>query len=148
MVDPGAMVVYGGAASGGEIVSDDLFMFDLRDDNNRQCLIVPVTGQTPGSRYGHTMVYRVPFLLVFGGVCGEPLNDVWCLNVKKAPFSWNKVATEGESPVSRVYHSAAICNIGAAHDMMVIFGGRTNDKKVLNDTWGLRKHNDGRWSWI
>ena len=32
--------------------------------------------------------------------------------------------------------------------MMVIFGGRTNDQSALNDTWGLRRHRDGRWDWI
>lgn len=32
--------------------------------------------------------------------------------------------------------------------MMVIFGGRTNDSSALNDTWGLRRHRDGRWDWV
>lgn len=32
--------------------------------------------------------------------------------------------------------------------MMVIFGGRTSDSSALNDTWGLRRHRDGRWDWV
>ena len=32
--------------------------------------------------------------------------------------------------------------------MMVVFGGRTTDQSALNDTWGLRKHRDGRLDWI
>ncbi len=32
--------------------------------------------------------------------------------------------------------------------MMVIFGGRTTDNSALNDTWGLRRHRDGRWDWV
>ena len=32
--------------------------------------------------------------------------------------------------------------------MMVIFGGRTGDQGALKDTWGLRRHRDGRWDWI
>ena len=43
-------------------------------------------------RYGHTVVYSKPYLLVFGGNTGsEPVNDVWSLNVEKAPFCWSKL---------------------------------------------------------
>jgi hypothetical protein len=32
--------------------------------------------------------------------------------------------------------------------MMVVFGGRTNDQTALSDSWGLRRHRDGRWDWV
>lgn len=32
--------------------------------------------------------------------------------------------------------------------MNVIFGGRGADGQPLNDTWGLRKHKDGRLDWM
>jgi protein phosphatase len=32
--------------------------------------------------------------------------------------------------------------------MMVIFGGRTSDQSALNDSWGLRRHRNGRWDWV
>jgi len=32
--------------------------------------------------------------------------------------------------------------------MMVVFGGRHADQSALCDTWGLRKHRDGRWDWV
>jgi protein phosphatase len=32
--------------------------------------------------------------------------------------------------------------------MLVVFGGRTTDQSALNDTWGLRKHRDGRLDWV
>jgi protein phosphatase len=32
--------------------------------------------------------------------------------------------------------------------MVVVFGGRSNDSNALNDTWGLRRHRDGRWDWV
>ena len=38
--------------------------------------------------------------------------------------------------------------MGSATGMMVIFGGRTGDQGALKDTWGLRRHRDGRWDWI
>ena len=111
---------------------------------------VPVVGPTPGRRYGHCMVFFKPFLLVFGGNTGnETVNDVWSFNVEKAPFCWSKIETASkELPPVRVYHSGSLCSQGSANGMMVIFGGRTADQSALNDTWGLRKHRDGRWDWL
>ena len=73
------------------------------------------------------MAFIKPHLLVNGGNTGaEPVNDVWCLNLEKAPYNWAKLEC-GESPPVRVYHSAALCSTGSASGMMVIFGGRTAD---------------------
>ncbi len=90
-----------------------------------------------------------PFLIVFGGNTGtEPVNDVWSLNLEKSPYTWAKMETSPEQPCVRVYHSAAVCSMGSANGMMIIFGGRTSDQSALNDTWGLRRHRDGRWDWV
>ena len=112
-------------------------------------MIVPVVGSTPGRRYGHTIIFSKPHLLVFGGNTGqEAVNDVWCLSVEKAQFQWVKLDCGKAQPPVRVYHSAALCSTGSATGMMVIFGGRTSDQSSLNDSWGLRKHRDGRWDWV
>jgi hypothetical protein len=123
------MVIYGGATGGGGLVPDDLYLLDIRTGEDKaQWILVPVVGTTPGRRYGHSLVFCKPYLLVFGGNTGnEPVNDVWCLNVERAPFFWMKLECSGEIPLVRVYHSAAICNTGAANGMMVVFGGRTKD---------------------
>ena len=74
---------------------------------------------------------------------------MWSFNVEKAPFCWNKLEiNSNELPLVRVYHAAALCSQGSANGMMVVFGGRTADQSALNDTWGLRKHRDGRWDWL
>ena len=80
------------------MASDDLYLLDLRNgDAAAQWMIVPVVGRTPGRRYGHTIVYNKPYLLVFGGNTGtEPVNDVWVLNVEKAPFSWVALDLSGK----------------------------------------------------
>ncbi len=112
-------------------------------------MIVPVVGSTPGRRYGHSIIFAKPHLLVFGGNTGsEPVNDVWCLSVEKAPFSWAKLNCGTDVPAVRVYHSAALCMNMSANGIMVVFGGRTADSSALNDTWGLRRHRDGRWDWV
>ena len=92
-------------------------------------MIVPVVGKTPGRRYGHSIVFSKPYLLVFGGNTGtEPVNDVWCLNVDKAPFSWLQIEVTGaDVPCVRAYLSAALCTTGSATGMIVTFGGRTAD---------------------
>lgn len=122
------MVVYGGATGGnhntliiaslisnnyigGSLASDDLYLLDMRNgEENAQWMIVPVVGSTPGRRYGHTIIFSKPHLLVFGGNTGqEAVNDVWCLSVEKAPFSWIKLDCGKDNPAVRVYHSAALC---------------------------------------
>lgn len=113
-----------------------------------QWMVVPVVGSTPGRRYGHSMVFSKPHLIVFGGCSAEVLNDVWCLSVEKAPFSWVKLDCGSSQPGPRTYHSAALCTTGSATGMMVVFGGRTADHSTVSDTWGLRRHRDGRWDWV
>ena len=96
---------------GGGLVPDDLYLLDIRQGEDKaQWIMVPVVGTTPGRRYGHSLVFCKPYLLVFGGNTGnEPVNDVWCLNVERAPFFWMKLECPGDNPVVRVYHSAALC---------------------------------------
>lgn len=123
------MVVYGGATGGGALANDDLYLLDMRNgEDQAQWMVVPIVGSTPGRRYGHTLVFSKPHLLLFGGnTIKEAVNDVWCLSVEKAPFSWVKLDCGKDGPPARVYHSAALCSTGSATGMMVIFGGRTTD---------------------
>jgi hypothetical protein len=125
-------------------------LLDLRSgEDHSQWIVVPVVGTTPGRRYGHTICFSKPYLIVYGGNTGnEAVNDVWTLNVEKAPLFWTKLECDGDSPPVRVYHSAALCTTGTANGMMVVFGGRTSDQSALNDAWGLRRHRDGRWDWV
>ena len=64
-------------------------------------------------------------MILFGGNTGnQNMNDTWCLNIDKQPFNWSKIETKGDIPAPRVYHSADVCQQGAASGMIVIFGGR------------------------
>ena len=59
-------------------------------------MIVPVVGTTPGRRYGHSLCFIKPYLLVFGGNTGsESVNDVWTLNIEITPFTWEKIEMVG-----------------------------------------------------
>ncbi len=138
------------ARLGGSLASDDLFLLDLKNgEEAAQWVVVPVVGSTPGRRYGHTLVYSKPNLVVFGGNNGtETVNDAWTLNIEKSPFNWTKLEALGTPPPARVYHSAALCTCGSAAGMIVVFGGRAADQTSLCDAYGLRKHRDGRWDWV
>lgn len=132
--------------SGGSLASDDLFLLDLRgQDDIGIWSIVQVIGATPGRRYGHSLTYIKPYLIVFGGNTGqEAVNDAWILNVDTSPYAWKKVEPKlGPIPAARVYHSAVLCETGSANGMIVVFGGRNNEQLPLNDCFGLRRHRDG-----
>jgi protein phosphatase len=126
-----------------------LYLLDLKNgEQNAEWIIVPVKGQTPGRRYGHTLVYLKPYLILFGGNYGnEPVNDVWIFNSEAQPLQWARLDIQGDLPPARVYHASAVCNYGFANGMMVTYGGRKKDGIVLNDMWGLRRHRNGTWDW-
>lgn len=124
---------------------------DIKDnDDIAQWTIVTTIGNGPGKRYGHTLNYVKPFLIVFGGNTGTSNdNDVWILATDTMQLSWVKLDIESEAlPNPRVYHAAGLCTKGNAQGMLIIFGGRDSKDNALNDAWGLRKHRDGRWDWI
>jgi len=149
-VEVNQLVVYGGATGGGSLASDDLYRLDLKDgEDSAYWSIISVVGTTPGRRYGHTLTYVKPFLVVFGGNTGaESVNDWWTLNLEKAPYTWVKHESKSAIPGVRVYHSAALCQTGTATGMVVVFGGRSADQSALNDSWGLRRHRNGTWDWV
>jgi protein phosphatase len=46
---------------------------------------------TPGQRYGHTLIFSKPNLILFAGNSGNKVeNDVWILNFQRGPLSWTK----------------------------------------------------------
>lgn len=128
---------------------ESLFLFRYQNEKANWSEVKTV-GEKPARRYGHTITFSAPYVILFGGITGsETVNDSWCLNIDKEPFQWARLVCKGEVPSPRVYHSAAHCQSGAATGMIVIFGGRSGDRQdALNDAWGLRKHRDGRWDWV
>ena len=148
--DAQVVYIYGGATGGGSLASDDLFMVDLRAGEDRAAWVIPqIVGVTPGRRYGHTLCFSKPLLLLFGGNTGmETLGDVWALDLSSSLLTWSKLQVENQGPGPRAYHSAAMCFVGPAMNMMVVFGGRGESQISLSDTWGLRRHRDGRWDWV
>ena len=93
------MLVYGGSIGNGQYASEDLWFLDIKNNNEEASWMkVPIEGSTPGLRYGHTMVYIMPILILYGGSGkSEILNDIWILSTDKTPFKWEKVKCDWES---------------------------------------------------
>jgi protein phosphatase len=132
------------------MASDELHRLDLRQGEAQAVWqILPISGPTPGRRYGHVMVYSMPHLTVYGGNTGvDTVNDVWTLSTERQPLAWARISFERDSPPPRMYHVASLCLSGTAAGMIVCFGGRSKDLAALNDTWGLCRHRGGTWDWI
>eukprot|EP00826_Nyctotherus_ovalis_P059783 TRINITY_DN8344_c0_g5_i1.p2 TRINITY_DN8344_c0_g5~~TRINITY_DN8344_c0_g5_i1.p2 ORF type:complete len:142 (-),score=32.22 TRINITY_DN8344_c0_g5_i1:31-456(-) len=110
---------------------------------------IDIEGSTPGGRYGHSLSYTKPYIVLFGGYyMNEPVNDTWVLSIERMPFVWQRLELKENTPTPRVYHTATVCTCGKALGMIVLFGGRGKDQTALGDTWGLRKHRDGLWEWV
>lgn len=123
-------------------------MFDLSKDEKGEWTTVQIQGQTPGKRYGHTMAFCRPYIVLFGGHAGTELsNETWVLSVEKVPFEWVKLNFSKGIPDARIYQSLATCNAGRYTGSIFLFGGRGKDQNPMNDSWSLKRHPDGLWEW-
>ena len=125
-------------------------MLDLSNgEDNCRWITLPSSGTSPGKRYGHTMCYMKPYIVIFGGNVGNRItNDIWLINIDDGILEWKKLEPTGELPAGRMYHSSALCKYGGAAGMVIIYGGRNEQGFAMNDTWGLRKHRNGTWDWV
>jgi len=80
-------------------------------------------GAWPPARWGHTVtVLSRDRLMVFGGECNGPANDVHVLDVRETGCEWQLKRCSGVYPEARFGHSCVV-NQGTA----VIFGGSNGD---------------------
>ena len=136
---------------GGGLAPDKLHMLDLSNGEDYcKWIVLPSAGTvTPGKRYGHTMCFLKPFLIIFGGNLGNKItNEIWIINIDDGILEWKKLEPSGEAPCGRMYHASGICKHGGASGMMIVYGGRAENGGALNDCWGLRKHRNGTWDWV
>ena len=102
---------------------NDLYVLDLGDQSQGQLSwSVPQThGQPPPPRESHTAVVYTDRngksrLIVYGGMSGHRLGDLWTLDLET--MTWYQPMVEGPAPLPRSLHSASV--IG---NRMFIFGG-------------------------
>lgn len=144
------MMIYGGSTSNGGLADDQIWLLYLHEgnENEGEWKEYPTIGQTPGPRYGHSLIYMDPYFILFGGNFNPNLsNDVWIIDINNKQNSWKKVTFQNNvGPSPRLYHTCGICESGNFKGMMIIYGGRDSNENPLNDIWGL-SYNNGVWSW-
>ena len=145
------VLYYGGSIGNGQYATDDLWFLDIKNQEEANWMQVPVDGPTPGPRYGHSMVYIYPNLILFGGSNNSGQNrknvimkDVWIFPTDKTPFNWIKLDTESNSLLTaRLYHTSCVYQkINGENEALVLFGGRDAQNISLKDLCLLVKQKD------
>ncbi|XP_052678199.1 host cell factor 1-like isoform X3 [Crassostrea angulata] len=102
---------------------NDLYVLELKPHSNTLAWEFPPTiGQPPPPRESHTCVGyaekdgRRPRLIIYGGMSGCRLGDLWQLDIDT--YTWIKPVVQGIPPLPRSLHSANV--IG---HRMYVFGG-------------------------
>ncbi|XP_054279419.1 host cell factor 1-like [Macrosteles quadrilineatus] len=100
---------------------NDLYILELRNNNSTAWDIPQTVGTSPPPRESHTAVaYTVSDnhskLIVYGGMSGCRLGDLWILDIES--MSWVKPIVHGNAPLPRSLHTATM--IGSR---MFVFGG-------------------------
>ena len=137
----GKMAIYGGSITNGGLAEDilNIFKLNLENETEGEWFQINTEGERPGQRYGHSLNYLNPYIILFGGNLNPKLlNDIWLMDVtKKEKYFWIKIDIKGDIPCERLYHSSAICPEGMYSNKLIIFGGRNSQNKPLNDLWAL-----------
>ncbi|XP_060101572.1 host cell factor 2 [Heteronotia binoei] len=102
---------------------NDFYELELQHGSGVMGWSIPVTkGVVPSPRESHTAIIYSrkdsgnPKMLIFGGMSGCRLNDLWELDIET--MAWSKPETKGTVPLPRSLHTANV--IG---NKMYIFGG-------------------------
>jgi len=101
---------------------NDLWRLQIRSIGNLQWEMPQTYGTCPPPRESHSTVVmkgkdgNANKLIVFGGMNGLRLNDLWILNIES--MTWNNPRMNGPVPLPRSLHSATM--IG---NKMFVFGG-------------------------
>ena len=154
------VLYYGGSIGNGQYAMDDLWFLDIKNQEEVNWMQVPIDGQTPGPRYGHSMVYIFPNLILFGGSSNSGQNrkniimkDVWIFPTDKTPFNWIRLETESNSILTaRLYHTACVYQkINGEGESLVLFGGRDSQNVSLKDLCLLvkqKENNKEYYQWL
>jgi len=149
------LYTFGGALKNGYLADNDIHFLEFSKSLMKpEWGIIKLQDNKPDKRYGHFLLYIKPFLAVFGGISEDniSMNDLWVINIEDLEndkIEWAQIKFNSDKiPSPRSYFSSCICKGGKAKGMILIFGGRGQNKETYNDMWGLRRHRKGDWEWV
>ncbi|KAK3779707.1 hypothetical protein RRG08_013662 [Elysia crispata] len=96
----------------------------LRRASGNRWHLVPVVGDIPDERYGHTMTMSFPDVYIVGGTSGYIYNaEVFHLDLRHAIGRWTKLSSDSDpkQPVGRYRHETAL-----KEQLLYVFGGGTD----------------------
>uniref|UniRef100_H2YCT4 Fibronectin type-III domain-containing protein n=1 Tax=Ciona savignyi TaxID=51511 RepID=H2YCT4_CIOSA len=120
---------------------NDLYTLDIRNPNSAVWEVPPTYGSPPPPRESHTAVGWKDSnghqrLIVYGGMNGSRLGDLWMLDI--GPMSWSCPVVSGPCPLPRSLHNAAP-RARAGHSSvninsrMYLWSGRDGYRKAWNN---------------
>lgn len=148
----GVIYIFGGIQQDDENISilNDVWGYDVK-----LCTWTKYSDESECSeRSGHVMVaINEEELIVHGGDCMRPLDDLWILNCRT--LQWTAIITEcGLRPAPRSSHSASFCE---SSKTLCVFGGQSRSMgpgkgeeylTYLNDIWIIRTDAEKTfWQW-
>lgn len=112
---------------------NDLYTLDISSPDALAWDVPETYGDSPPPRESHTAVaytdrYGVSKLIVYGGMSGCRLGDLWILSIDS--MTWSKPLVSGPAPLPRSLHTATTIK-----DKMYVFGGWV---PLLMDDVGLK----------
>lgn len=118
---------------------NDLWTIELRAIGKLQWEVPQTYGSCPPPRESHSAVAVLgddnnsSKIIVFGGMNGQRLNDLWILSINS--MTWNNPHVNGIVPLPRSLHSATL--IG---NKMFVFGGWALHPEHARKSLGLNSH--------
>lgn len=112
---------------------NDLYTLDISSSDSLAWDIPETYGDSPPPRESHTAVaytdrFGVSKLIVYGGMSGCRLGDLWILSIDS--MTWSKPLVSGPAPLPRSLHTAT-----TVKERMYVFGGWV---PLLMDDIGLK----------
>ena len=149
------LAIFGGTDENNEFLPDNLYILKI-SQNYENCIWNKIInyGKGPGSRYGHKIIYKKPYLLIIGGNLENTFTDEIHYTLidennilKKLKWYVLNIDKHSPFPSPRIYQTCSICKYGKSANMIFLYGGRNEKGLALNDCWGLKNTNE-KWEWI
>ena len=85
---------------------NDIHLLEIKEGTSLQWQCPNIEGVIPPVRESHSALAWDNKLVVYGGMNGRRLNDIWMLETD--PWKWTNVTPQGPEPLPRSLHVSAI----------------------------------------
>ncbi|CAA9990146.1 conserved Plasmodium protein, unknown function [Plasmodium knowlesi strain H] len=130
---------------------------------------IQAVGRKPSSRYGHTLDFLYPHIVLFGGnenVCDDERtffckNDLWVLNIRKGKikrtncqrkrivyFQWEEIEYQSVDPLGRYFHATTVWyDVENKMNNLILYGGKMRKKTSISSRLLVLQNCGNVWRW-